>query len=1023
MHDDRALIEGRLRRAVRDRITPALYGTTAPLSVTVWHAPAEPVSFDDATGQTFTETSVGEKWGRAWATSWFRFSGEVPAEFDGKPAEVVVDLGFLRGPGFTAEGLTYTIEGQPLKAINPYNAYLPLSGLYRGANAVDATSDDALGQGAVSGKGRDNAKGGAQIDFYVEAAANPEIMENGFNPTQRGDWDTAGDTPLFELEKAEIALLNVEVYELLFDLDVLGELMEQLPLELPRRWEILRGIDRALDALDYTDIPGTAAAARAELAPILAKPAYASAHEISAVGHAHIDSAWLWPLRETVRKVARTVSNVTALAADNPGFVYAFSSAQQHAWMKDHHPLVWEKLKKAVADGVIVPVGGMWVESDTNMVGAEAMARQFVHGKRFFLAEYGIETDEVWLPDTFGYSGALPQIVKLSNTTNFLTQKISWNQTNKFPHHSFMWEGIDGTRVFTHFPSADTYNGTFSGRELAYSASNYQDKGSGNRSLLPFGFGDGGGGPTREMLARAKRTENLEGSTKVTIERPDTFFTKAKEDLPKPAVWSGELYLELHRATLTSQAKTKQGNRRSEHLLREAELWSAAALVAGVQDYPYADLDRIWKTVLLHQFHDILPGSSIHWVHREAEATYARIGGELEAIIGAAQQALAGEGDQPVVFNAAPHIRDGVPALGAGPAADTGAATITAADGGFVLDNGLIRVTIDSRGLITSAVDLDLDREAVAPGQAANLLQIHPDTPNMWDAWDVDKFYRNKVTDLVELDSLEQVGDSIKVVRSFGSSTVAQTLTVPAGGKRVEVTTEVDWHEREKFLKAAFPLDVHAERSAAETQYGHVFRPTHVNTSWEVAKFEICAHRFLHVEEPGFGVALVNDSTYGHDVGRTADADGRTTTTVRLSLLRAPLFPDPVTDQGGHTLRYAMVIGADVIDAVADGYRINLPARTVTGANTVEPLVTVSNPNVVVSSVKAADDGSGDIVVRVYEATGARAKAVVTPTFATTGVTESDLLERPFGERELDQDGPVALSLRPFEIVTLRFAR
>jgi len=1024
MHDDRVLIENRLRRAVRDRIKPALYGATAPLSVSVWHAPAEPVSFDEATSQTFTESGVGEKWGRAWATSWFRFSGEVPADFDGKPAEVVVDLGFLRGPGFTAEGLAYTIEGQPLKAINPYNAYLSLTGLYRGANAVDATSDDAIGEGAVSGKPRDNAKGGAQIDFYVEAAANPEIMENGFNPTQRGDWETAGDKTLFELEQAEIALLNVDVYELLFDLDVLGELMENLPLELPRRWEILRGIERALDALDYEDIPGTAVAARAELAPILAKPAYASAHEISAIGHAHIDSAWLWPLRETVRKVARTISNVTALAADNPDFVYAFSSAQQHAWMKEHHPLVWEKLKKAVADGVIVPVGGMWVESDTNMVGAEAMARQFVHGKRFFLAEYGIETDEAWLPDTFGYSGALPQIVKLSNTTNFLTQKISWNQTNKFPHHSFTWEGIDGTRVFTHFPSADTYNGSFSGRELAYAASNYQDKGSGNRSLLPFGFGDGGGGPTREMLARAKRTENLEGSTKVTIERPDAFFTKAKEDLTTPAVWSGELYLELHRATLTSQAKTKQGNRRSEHLLREAELWSAAALVAGVQDYPYADLDRIWKTVLLHQFHDILPGSSIHWVHREAEATYARIGAELEVIIAAAQKALAGEGTRELVFNAAPHVRDGVAAMGAGPVAVVGGATtITEADGGFVLDNGIVRVTIDARGLITSAIDLELDREAVAPGLAANLLQIHPDTPNMWDAWDVDKFYRHKVTDLVDLDSLTREGDAIKVVRSFGSSMVTQTLTVPAGGKRVEVTTEVDWHETEKFLKAAFPLDVHAERSAAETQYGHVFRPTHVNTSWETAKFEICAHRYIHVEEPGFGVALVNDSTYGHDVGRVAGADGRTTTTVRLSLLRAPRFPDPVTDQGEHTLRYAMVIGADVIDAVADGYRINLPVRTVTGGNEVAPLVSVTNPNVVVSSVKAADDGTGDIVVRVYEATGGRAKAVVTPSFATTGVTESDLLERPFGERELDQDGPVALSLRPFEIVTLRFAR
>jgi len=1022
MHDDRKLIENRLRRAMRDRIKPALYGARAPLTVQVWHAPGEPVDFADAVANDFVPSQVGEKWGRAWATSWFRFTGQVPADFDGKPAEVLIDLWHSGdGPGFSAEGLAYTLDGQPLKALNPFNGYLPIAGCYTGADAVDPTSPDALGMGGINGKPSANAKGGATVDFYVEAAANPTIMENGFNPTQRGDWDTAGDRLMYELHAADIALVNVDVYELYHDLEVLGGLMAELPLELPRRWEILTAIGSALDALDYADVPATAAAARAELADVLAKPAYASAHQISGVGHAHIDSAWLWPLRETVRKVARTVSNVTALAADNPGFVFAFSSAQQHAWMKEHKPKVWAKLKQAVADGVIIPVGGMWVESDTNMPGGEAMARQFVHGKRFFLEEYGIETDEAWLPDSFGYSGALPQIVRLSNTSNFLTQKISWNQTNKFPHHTFSWEGIDGTRVFTHFPSADTYNGSFSAKELAYAASNYQDKGSGNRSLLPFGYGDGGGGPSREMLARAKRTADLEGSTKVTIERQDEFFAKARADLPEPAVWAGELYLELHRGTYTSQAKTKQGNRRSESLLREAELWCTAAMLAGKADYPYADMDRLWKVVLLHQFHDILPGSSIHWVHREAEETYAKVAAELENIIGSAQRALAGEGDKQLVFNATPHVRDGVPAMGA--AVATPAATPSTIDVKgecFVLDNGLVRAIVDENGLLISVVDLDANREALSG--PANLLQLHPDTPNLWDAWDVDKFYRNKVTDLTGTDSIDVVDDTLVVTRSFGSSTVKQTISVPAGSKRVEVSTTVDWHETEKFLKVAFPLDIRAERSAAETQFGHVFRPTHTNTSWEAAKFEVCAHRFVHVEEPGFGAAVVNDSTYGHDITRDTDDDGVTTTTIRLSLLRAPRFPDPVTDQGEHTLRYALVVGADVIDAVAEGFRINLPARTVTGGNEVAPLVSVDNPNVVVSAVKPADDESGDIVVRVYEAAGGRANAVLDPGFSVTAVHETDLLERPTEERTL-VDGTVELALRPFQILTLRFTR
>ena len=1020
MHDDRKLIEGRLRRALRDRVRPALYGETVPLAATVWHAPGEPVPFDEATANSFEAVETGTPWGRAWSTSWFRFSGNVPGHFDGRPCEVLVDLGYTGGPGFTCEGLAYTVGGEPLKGLHPYNHYVPLAGLYTGDDAVDPTSAAALGSGAVSGVG---AKGGAALDFYVEAAANPQIMENGWNPTQRGDWDTAGDTPLYTLKQAAIAVLNVEVCELYHDLDVLGQLMLELPEELPRRWDLHTTIDRALDALDFTDVPGTAAAARAVLAPALAKPAYASAHHISAVGHAHIDSAWLWPLRETVRKVARTVSNVVALAADNPGFVFAFSSAQQHEWLKDHHPRVFEKLKQAVRDGSIAPVGGMWVESDGNLPGHEAMVRQFVYGKRFFLDNYGIETDEVWLPDSFGYSGALPQIVKQTRTTNFLTQKISWNQTNKFPHHSFLWEGIDGTRVFTHFPSADTYNGMVTGQELAFSASNYQDKGSGNRSLLPMGFGDGGGGPTREMLARVRRTHDLEGSTRVTIEPPSEFWRKAKEDFPNPAVWSGELYLELHRGTLTSQANTKQGNRRSEHLMREAETWCTAAQVAGVMEYPYEQLAQAWKTVLLHQFHDILPGSSIHWVHREAEAVYADLAVELGALIDKAQKALAGEGNRQITFNASPHARDGVAAMSAGVTTPGDEVSVTDTRvGGHIIANGLVTVSVDPRGLLTSVVEDAVGRELLsAPG---NLLQLHPDYPNMWDAWDVDKFYKHRQTDLTGVDSIERIDGGLRVSRSFGSSTVTQDITLAPGQKRVDVEAGIDWHEQDTFLKCSFPLAIHAERAASETQFGHIFRPTHTNTSWEFAKFETAAHRFVHVAEEGYGAAIVNDSTYGYDISRNSDDDGATTTTVRLSLLRGPQFPDPVADQGPHTLRYSLVVGAEINDAVQQGYHINLPVRMVTGANDVQPLVKVDNPSVVLSAVKMADDGSGDVVVRVYEAGGGHTNAAVTPTFGATSVVSTDLLERPWEDSTAElAEGSVALSLRPFQIVTLRFTR
>jgi alpha-mannosidase len=531
------------------------------------------------------------------------------------------------------------------------------------------------------------------------------------------------------------------------------------------------------------------------------------------------------------------------------------------------------------------------------------------------------------------------------------------------------------------------------------------------------------------MIARAARLRDLEGSATVTWETPKAFFEKAAAEYPDAPVWVGELYLELHRATLTSQARTKQGNRRSEHLLREAELWAATAAVRTGFPYPYEDLDRIWKTVLLHQFHDILPGSSIAWVHREARATYERITAELDGVIDAAQRALAGDGRTPLLFNAAPHTRAGVPAGGAGPAAATGAPTVlTARDGGgHVLDNGLLRVETDARGLVVSAYDIVADRETIAPGEAANLLQLHTDLPNKWDAWDVDEFYRNTVTDLTDADEVTvgEDGASVRIVRSFGASRVTQVLSLAAGERRLLVDTEVDWHETEKFLKLAFPLDLHAERYASETQFGHVFRPTHTNTSWEAAKFEACNHRFVHLEEPGWGVAVVNDSTYGHDVTRTVRTDGDrgTTTTVRVSLLRAPRFPDPETDQGVHRFRHALVPGASIGDAVREGWRINLPERRLTGTGTVAPLVTVDRDAVVVTAVKLADDGSGDVVVRLHEAHGGRVRATLITAFGATGVTATDLLERPLPDSPRRKGDRVELRLRPFELMTLRFRR
>lgn len=1006
MHDDHSITEHRLRRVLKERIKPAVHSRPVPLALARWEAPGEPVPVARGLAAPYEPCAVGERWGPAWGTTWFKVTGTVPADWAGRTVEAVLDLGFDRMmPGFQCEGLVHRADGSEVKALNPYNDWVRVA---------------------------DRAEGGERVEWYVEAASNPVLVEH--TATYEGDKRTSGDQPLYRIARMDLTVFETEVWELVQDLEVLHDLMTQLDTRDARRYEILRAVEGALDAVDLGDVPGTAAAARACLTGVLTAPAHASAHRISAVGHAHIDSAWLWPLRETVRKVARTSSNMVSLMDEHPEFVFAMSQAQQLDWIKTYRPELFERIKKKVADGQFVPVGGMWVESDTNMVGGEAMARQFLYGKKFFLDEFGIETRNVWLPDSFGYTAAMPQIVKLSGSTWFLTQKICWSQVNRFPHHTFWWEGIDGTRVFTHFPPVDTYNSDLGGAQLAHAARNYREKGRGSRSLVPFGWGDGGGGPTREHLARAKRQRNLEGSPRVEVERPDAFFEKAHAEYADAPVWAGELYLELHRGTYTSQAKTKQGNRHSESLLREAELWAATAAVrVPGYAYPYEDLERIWKTVLLHQFHDILPGSSIAWVHREARETYRAVREELEGITLAAQTALAGPGGRELVFNCAPHTRRGIPAGGAGVPAGPGQ-PVTLEErhgGGHVLANGRLLVEIDARGLVVSAYDLEAGREAVAPGGAANLLQIHPDFPNMWDAWDIDAFYRNKVTDLVALDAMEvtESGPSavtVRVTRSFGSSTAVQSLTLRSGAKTLDIATEVDWHETEKILKAAFPLDVKAERTASETQFGHVYRATHTNTSWEAAKFEICAHRWIHAEEPGWGVALLNESTYGHDVTRDMRPDGGQTTTVRLSLLRAPRYPDPETDQGAHTLRFALAPGAGIGDAVREGHALNLPERVVPGAGPVAPLLAVDNDAVVVEAVKLAEDRGGDVIVRLYESRGGRATATLALGFPVTAAVESDLLERPLpgsAAGPLTPAGTLPLTLRPFQILTLRLRR
>lgn len=1009
MYHDAELLELRIDRFVRERLHPAREFASAPVTLTAWDVPDEPVPFADVPLDQFRPFEVGSPWGKAWGTTWFHITGTVPGEWDAaaEDVELTIDIGFSPAqPGFQAEGLVWSPEGRIIKALEPLNDYVRLQ-----------------------------AKPGESFDLYVEAASNPDMGAQfvDFKPSGLGRKSTAPEGSLYSLRRIAVVHRDREVWELVADIWTLRGLVDELPTESPRRAAILTALETVVDVVNPFDVHATASDGRAALAAVLASPAAGTAHTVYAVGHAHIDSAWLWPVRETIRKCARTFSNVLDLMDQDPDVAFACSSAQQFAWIRDYYPELFERIKVRVAEGRFVPVGGMWVESDTNMPGSEALARQFVEGKKFFIGEFGINPREVWLPDSFGYSGALPQIARAAGATYFLTQKISWNEVNHFPHHTFQWEGIDGTRIFTHFPPIDTYNSIISGRELAHAERNFRDKRHANTSLAPFGFGDGGGGPTREMVAAAHRTASLEGSPKVVLGTPTSFFETAEAEITAPAVWAGELYLEFHRGTYTSQARTKRGNRRSEHLLHEAELWATAAAVRTGAEYPYTELESAWQLVLLQQFHDILPGSSIGWVHDQAVENYdalaVTLGGLIDTSIGALT-ADAGAGAT-VVLNSAPLAFDGVPAYGAAVVTARDGVTLTRDEDGYTIDNGVLRVALDTDGLITSLIERATGRESVPPGQKSGLLQLFRDTPTQWDAWDVDVEYRRSGIDLIAADSISIVADepnraALRTVRTVGASTITQTISVRAGSNAVDYETHIDWHERQRMLKFAIPVDVHTNSAASEIQFGHIVRPTHTNTSWDSARFETPAHRWVHVSDATFGVGVANDSTYGHDITRHERAGGSTFSLVRQTLLKAPVFPDPEADQGEHTLRSAIVVGG-IDEAIRHGYRLNLPLREVQsgGIERLTPLVTSDNDAAVIETVKLAEDRSGDVIVRLYEARGSRATAALRFAFPHGEVTETDLLEEKVDANAIvaSDENEVRVALRPFQLVTLRVSR
>ena len=987
---------GSLRQFLKTVVRPAMYGPRAPLEVSAHHLHGEPIPAIEAAARPFTSFEVGDAWGGTWDTTWFRFRGSIPDSWAGADVVALIHLGGDELVGFTAEGQIWDTGLRPVQGLHHRHREFVLT---------------------------PEAQGGEAVEFLVEAAANP------IPPWRVADWpllapDYRG-APLYTLETAELAVADRSVEGLFLDMRILVEVAALSP---DRSEEIFVVLDKARGIIDPENVSASVVPARDVLAPLLGRPT-SSANTVVAVGHAHIDCAWLWPLRETRRKCARTFSNQLRLLERYPEHRFVCSQAVQYQWMKDEYPDLFEQIRERVRSGRWEPVGGMWVEPDTNVPSGESLVRQLVHGKRFFAEEFGVETHELWIPDVFGYSAALPQVARGAGVTSFITQKMSWNDTNRFPHTSFWWEGHDGSRLLAHFPPADTYNGDFSVGEVAAGAESGVGPNGTALSLYPFGYGDGGGGPNHTMVERFRRMTDLDGLPRVEMGTVAGFLDQLGQEADELPVWVGELYLEAHRATLTTHADVKLANRRGEEALRAAELWSVAA---SLDRRP--DLDRAWKLLLLHQFHDILPGSSIHWVYEDTAREQAEVLAIAGSVIAEAQTVVAG-GDEAggvVAFNSSStgrtevvQLRDGSLAVVSAPACgwsmvspdgslgDTKPVTI----GEGFLDNGLLRVEWDRDGLLTSVRDLVAGRQVLADDERGNLFQLHDDHPRAFDAWDVDRTYLDQVTNLVAVDSVEVVErhplrGGVRFIRSFGASSITQTMRLSAGTRRLEFHTDVEWHERHRFLKVAFPVCVRSTRATYEIQHGHIERPTVANTSWDEARFEVCGHRWADLSEPGYGVALLNDSKYGYDIlGNT----------IRLSLLRAPGFPDPEADQGSHHFAYALVPHeGDLRDAgvIAEAEHFNLPLSLRSGKGEGR-VVSVDRPGVSVEAVKWADR-SDAVVVRLCEVWGSRGPVRVTLHRPFVSVARTDLLERAVSPLA-GHDGTVELVLRPFELVTLAF--
>lgn len=1006
--------------------------------------------------------NIGDHLIESGTTMFLEKTVELPVHWAGKPAGLEWKAG-AKGHASLQEALL-RLDGIPYHGLDRNRSYVPFPAL------------------------RNDRRGfHVQIELFNPAAQAIDGLNHQNEPAEY-------DPVSLQLLDSRLVLPNRAVQSFVRTASVYFETAQLLPEGDLHRSAILRALTRTMHASSFDDpddpdklrdsawITGLEASLREELATIKGW----SQGMMHMIGQSHIDLAWLWPMKETFRKCSRTFSTMCTLLEEYPEFIYTQSQPQAYAFVKDRYPELYAKIKQHIAAGRWEVIGGMWVEPDLNIPSGESLVRQLLYGMRFYEQEFGARPRVEWLPDTFGYCASLPQLLRKAGLEAFMTTKMNWNDTNPFPYDLFHWVGIDGTKVLAYVNHG--LNESTHPKEVKTHWDSYKQKHQHPEQMLLYGHGDGGGGVTREMIEMVARASDLPGLPKAVFSTAHDFFDRIHAAVPELPEWHGDMYLELHRGTYTTHARNKRRNRQAEALYREAEIWhSLAAWSAGKQAKP--PLEHGWKLLLLNQFHDIIPGTSIPEVYVQSAQDYETLFAEgeavrLQALDGLAQRIHTKANGVPVIlFNSLswdraeavtlemPHSRESVDLINAIDAIDVideegrslpsdyyrradGTVEVNVHVGPipamgyrtvwlqprptnttdmtetpppafeYAWETPYYSLAWDERGEMTRLYDKRAGREVLRSGEKGNQLQLFHDRPLYWDAWDIDPRFDQQLAAKAELIHAEVVRtgvvqDILRFKWKLSHSFIEQDIVLSHHSPCIEFRTTVDWHEEHKLLKVAFPVDIVSTKAVYEIPFGVVERAAHNNTSWEQAQFEVCGHRFADVSEGRYGVSLLNDCKYGYDVKDSV---------LRLSLLRAPRWPDPGADQGRHFFTYSLYPHEGDwrrAGTVRRGYELNQPIQVyMTDSHSGDlpsscSLIQVQGESCILDTVKPAEDGHG-YIVRLYESEGARDHVEIASTSGRIAcAAETDLLEVDI--RNIERAGDkLAEGMLPFEVKTIR---